>query len=122
MPSSDTIRIVAGNIDAAYFYQAVVQSVEVLVNDVHTAVKGENQEKEILSMDVKESRGSGRAGSNNGSIKPLHILNLYSSGCGFCIGQEFIKEKTNEIPAEPVLLRKMDLKEKIVTWDALNTQ
>ena len=106
VPSSDTIRIVAGNIDAAYFYQAVVQSLEVLVNDVHTAVKGENQEKEILSMDGKESRGSGRAASNNGSIKPLHTLNLYPSGCGFCIGQEFIKEKTNEIPAGQYCLGK----------------
>ncbi|MEZ3423530.1 MAG: transposase family protein [Lachnospiraceae bacterium] len=28
VPSSDTIRIVAGNIDASYFYQAVVQSLE----------------------------------------------------------------------------------------------
>ena len=28
VPSSDTIRLVAGNIDASYFYQAVVQSLE----------------------------------------------------------------------------------------------
>jgi len=77
---------------------------------------------EILSMDGKESRGAKRADSNNGKIKPLHTLNLYPSGCGFCIGQEFIKEKTNEIPAGPVLLGKMDLKGKVVTWDALNTQ
>ncbi len=53
MPSSVTIRIVAGNIDAAYFYRAVIQSMEALVNDVHTAVKGEEDEAEILSMDVK---------------------------------------------------------------------
>ena len=112
----------AGNIDAAYFYQAVVQSLERLVNDVQAAIKGQNNEAEILSMDGKESRGSKRADSNNGNIKPLHTLNLYSSGCGFCIGQEFIKEKTNEIPAGPVLLSKMDLKGKVVTWDALNTQ
>lgn len=122
VPSSDTIRIVAGNIDAAYFYQAVIQSMEALVNDVHTAVKGQDNEVEILSMDGKESRGSKRTDSNNGNIKPLHTLNLYSSGCGFCVGQEFIKEKTNEIPAGPVLLGKMDLKGKVVTWDALNTQ
>ncbi len=73
-------------------------------------------------MDGKESRGAKRADSNNGKIKPLHTLNLYPSGCGFCIGQEFIKEKTNEIPVGPVLLGKMDLKGKVVTWDALNTQ
>ena len=122
VPSSDTIRVVSGNIDAAYFYQAVIQSMEALINDVHAAIKGQDNEVEILSMDGKESRGSKRTDSNNGSIRPLHTLNLYSSGCGFCIGQEFIKEKTNEIPAGSVLLRKMDLKGKVVTWDALNTQ
>ena len=122
IPSSDTIRLVAGNIDAAYFYQAVIQSLEGLVNDVQTAVMGQDQEKEILSMDGKESRGSKRIQGHNGAVKQLQALNLYSSGCGFCIGQEFIKEKTNEIPAGPVLLGKMDLKGKIVTWDALNTQ
>ena len=52
VPSSDTIRVVAGNIDVAHFYQAVVQSLEKLVNDVHTAVMGQDKEKEILSMDV----------------------------------------------------------------------
>ena len=112
----------AGNIDAAYFYQAVIQSMEALVNDIHTAVTGQDNEVEILSMDGKESRGSKRIQGQNGAVKPLQALNLYSSDCGFCIGQEFIKEKTNEIPAGPVLLGKMDLKGKIVTWDALNTQ
>ena len=122
VPSSDTIRIVAGNIDAAYFYQAVIQSMEALVNDVQAAVTGQGNEVEILSMDGKESRGSKRIQGQNGAVKPLQALNLYSLDCGFCIGQEFIKEKTNEIPAGPVLLGKMDLKGKIVTWDALNTQ
>ena len=122
IPSSDTIRLVAGNIDAAYFYHAVVQSLEGLVNDVQAAVMGQDQEKEILSMDGKESRGSKRIQGHNGAVKQLQALNLYSSGCGFCTGQEFIKEKTNEIPAGPVLLEKMDLKGKIVAWDALNTQ
>ncbi len=67
VPSSDTIRIVAGNIDAAYFYQAVIQSLEELVNDVQAAVKGQDNEMEILSMDGKESRGSKRTDSNNGN-------------------------------------------------------
>jgi len=121
VPSSDTIRVVAGNIDSAFFYQAVIQSLEELVHDVHTVI-GQKSGREILSMDGKESRSSKRSGADNCSIKPLHTLNLYSSDCGFCIGQEFIKEKTNEIPAGPILLKKMDLKGKIITWDALNTQ
>lgn len=46
--------------------------------------------------------------------KTITGINLYSLDRGFCIGQEFIKEKTNKIPARPVLLGKMDLKGKIV--------
>ena len=79
VPSSDTIRIVAGNIDAAYFYQAVIQSMEALVNDVQAAVTGQGNEVEILSMDGKESRGSKRIQGQNGAVKPLQALNLYSS-------------------------------------------
>ena len=64
-------RIVAGNIDAAYFYQAVIQSLEALVNDIHTAVTGQDNEVGILSMDGKESRGSKRVQGHNGAVKPL---------------------------------------------------
>lgn len=39
-----------------------------------------------------------------------------------CIGQEFIEEKSNEIPTGPGLLERMDIKGCVVTWDALNTQ
>ena len=76
MQSSDTIRIVAGNTGAAYFYQAVVQSLEKLVNDVHNGIMGQGQEKEILSMDDKESRGTKRIQGHNGAVKPLQALNL----------------------------------------------
>lgn len=34
-------------INAAYFYQAVILSLEELVNDVHTAIMGQSQGKEI---------------------------------------------------------------------------
>lgn len=57
-------------------------------------------------MNGKESRGSKRIQEYNSAVKPIQVLNIYSSGCGFCIGQEFIKEKTNEIPAGPVLFGK----------------
>ena len=39
-----------------------------------------------------------------------------------CIGQVFVDEKSNEIPAAKDLLKIIDIKDAIVTWDALNTQ
>ena len=56
VPSLDTIRVVVGNFDATYFYQAIVQS---LVNDVHTAVIGQENEVEILSMNGKKKGQKG---------------------------------------------------------------
>lgn len=40
----------------------------------------------------KESR-------KDGEIKPLNVLNVFSSRYGMCIEQEMIEEKTNEITA-----------------------
>lgn len=39
-----------------------------------------------------------------------------------CIGQVFVDEKSNEIPATKDLFKIIDLKDTIVTLDALNTQ
>ncbi|MEG2011524.1 MAG: hypothetical protein RR067_05985 [Bacilli bacterium] len=34
---------------------------------------------------------------------------------------EFIEEKTNEIPTGPKLLKRLDIKDTVITFDALNT-
>lgn len=73
-------------------------------------------------MDGKESRGSGRKQTVSGDVKALHTLNVYSSQYGMCLAQKFMEEKTNEIPAAQELLKMMDLKDSIVTADALNCQ
>ena len=39
-----------------------------------------------------------------------------------CIDQEIIEEKTNEITAIPEVIKRLNLKNVICTWDALNTQ
>lgn len=46
MPNGSVLGIGAF-INAAYFYQAVILSLEELVNDVHTAIMGQSQGKEI---------------------------------------------------------------------------
>ncbi len=47
---------------------------------------------------------------------------MYSNDCGICLAQKFIDGKTNEIPAAQELLRLMDLRDTIVTADAMNCQ
>lgn len=118
VPSSDTFRVVVSGIDPAHFYQIIMNVLEKIIDDIYCAVSGEDAGSDILSMDGKESRGSRRSRDRNA----LHTLNLYSADYGICIGQEFIEEKSNEIPAGPKLLERMDIKGCVVTWDALNTQ
>lgn len=79
--------------------------------------------KDILSFDEKVDNGSKR---NKGYIteetKPLNVLNVYSDKLEMCIDQEMIEEKTNEITAIPEIIERLNLKNVICTWDALNTQ
>ena len=49
-------------------------------------------------------------------------MSVYSHNYGVSIIQDYIKDKDNEIPMGPKLLEQLDLKNCIVTSDALNTQ
>lgn len=75
-----------------------------------------------MSIDGKESRGSKRKTGVQREIRALQTLNVYSNDYGICLAQKFIEEKTNEIPAAQEILRLMDLKDMIVTADAMNCQ
>ena len=39
-----------------------------------------------------------------------------------CIASEIIDDKTNEITTIPSILKRINAKNSIITWDALNTQ
>ena len=79
--------------------------------------------KDFYHFDGKIDKGSKRKrDKNNEKIKPLNVLNVYSECAGMCIDQEMIEDKTNEIPAIPKIIERLDLKGVICTWDALNTQ
>lgn len=124
IPTDDTYRVVMGNINTEHFYQVTVQlllhTIEGIVSlseknvDIH--------KKSIVSVDGKESRGSKRKSGEQGEVRALQTLNVYSNDCGICLAQKFIEEKTNEIPAAQELLRLMDLRDTIVTADAMNCQ
>lgn len=79
--------------------------------------------KDILSFDGKVDKGSARKkGYIIEETKPLNVLNVYSDKLQMCIEQEMIADKTNEITAIPEVIKRLDLKNVICTWDALNTQ
>ena len=124
IPTDDTIRIVVSSINVEYLYSIVVSFLMEKLNGIINTFgqTSESESQEILSCDGKVSKSSKRNNTETGGSKALNTLNVYSSNWGFCLEQEFIEEKTNEIPTTPEVLKRMDLRGSIVTWDALNTQ
>lgn len=82
-----------------------------------------NSERDILSIDGKVDKGSSRNENElRESIKSLNVLNVYSNNYQMCIASEIIEDKTNEITTIPSILKRINAKGSIITWDALNTQ
>lgn len=71
----------------------------------------------VVAIDGKKARGSASGGS-----KGVHIVSAWADAIGLCIGQYKTEEKSNEITAIPELLDLLDLKNIIVTIDAMGCQ
>lgn len=124
IPSDDTIRVVISSINSNYFYNIVVEFFMEIINKLTETVnqKVDSKEQDIFSIDGKTSCSSKRNDTDIEGSRALHTLNAYSSNYGICIGQVFVDEKSNEIPAVKDLLKIINIKNTVVTWDALNTQ
>ncbi len=82
-----------------------------------------NPQYDFYHFDGKMDKSSGRkTNAKNEIIKNLNVLNVYSDLLSMCIDQEMIEEKTNEITAIPDVIKRLNIKGVICTWDALNTQ
>ena len=73
-------------------------------------------------MDGKTSNGSKRNNGINKEEKAVNTMSVYSTNYGMSLIQDYIEEKSNEIPMGPKLLEKLNLNGCVVTADALNTQ
>lgn len=83
--------------------------------------------RDVLNIDGKIDRGSSRLQYNSETeeyekIKHLNVLNVYSNKLGACIASEMIEDKTNEITSFPTIIERLNIRNKIITVDALNTQ
>lgn len=76
------------------------------------------QESELLTMDGKTMRGTIPKGSTRG----VHLLAVYLPSEGIVLKQVEVGEKENEISAAPKLIEGLNLKNKIVCADAMQTQ
>jgi len=106
-PSEPTIRRVLQKIDPQMLDQQISQWL----------VKNSLLPGNAVAVDGKTLRGSYDADQ-----RPLHLLSAILHKEGVVIGQTAVEEKTNEIPKLKDLLDPLDLKDTIITADAMHTQ
>jgi predicted transposase YbfD/YdcC len=110
IPSHDTFGRVFSLIDSEKFETCFLSWIESLQIDVIN---------EIISIDGKTLRGSHDRSKGK---KPLHLVSAWASNNKILLGQVKTAEKSNEITAIPELLEMINVKDSIVTIDAMGCQ
>ena len=118
IPSHDTIQRVISIINPSTLYTSTVKYLINLINNL--TIK--TNEKDVKSMDGKTINGSSRSELTTDKIMPTNVMSIYSHDYGMSIIQDFIEDKSNEIPMGPELIKQLNLSDSIITADALNTQ
>ena len=85
------------------------------MEDMLNSGEGEKLHR-ILALDGKTQRGNGTSNQ-----KANHIVSAVDEN-GFCLGQNRVDEKSNEITAIPDLIDTLNIKGHIITTDAMGTQ
>lgn len=109
IPSHDTIYRVLCALNRHVFAKCFAEWIE----DLNTTLGLKH-----VAIDGKSLRGS-RANTFTGCV---HLVNAWATEQGLCLGQVAVEDKSNEIPAIPILLKTLDLKGSLVTIDATGCQ
>jgi predicted transposase YbfD/YdcC len=113
IPSHDTFRRVFARLDPKQLESCLIAWAEALRSKA--AVTGE----EIVALDGKTLRHSFDTATGTAAI---HIVSAWASRARLCLGQVKVNEKSNEITAVPALLKMLDIRDCLVTADAMNCQ
>ena len=123
MPSISTLRRVISYINPADLEQLCVKVMNnFLKNNAPLYQNGDLIIEDIKPMDGKTANSSDRKSSKNGKVSKMNAMSIVSVKNGNCEATEFIGDKTNEIPTGPELLKRVNVKNILVTFDALSTQ
>jgi predicted transposase YbfD/YdcC len=110
IPSHDTIERAFAMVSPKF-----LQGLRDEFNEILNSDEGERIRR-ILGIDGKTQRGNG-----NGEQEPNHIVSCVDDR-GFCLSEELVGDKSNEITAIPKLLDNLNIKGHIITTDAMGCQ
>lgn len=122
IPSHDTFRRILAIIKPDELNTLLVKVLHTSDTAIRRALGLSAPQKKIISVDGKQLRGTGRKADTSEEIKDLQILNVYEQDTQTCLYSEAIESKTNEIPHAQQILAKMNLKDTVVTFDAMHLQ
>ncbi len=108
VPSHDTFNRIFQAIKPEYFAEFLTRTTD----QIRKNISGE-----IVAFDGKTHRGT-----SNGLDSALHMLNAWAVKNRLVLGQLPVPDKSNEITAMPQLMDMLELKDCIITADALNCQ
>ena len=118
IPSHDTMQRVISLLNPETLYSSCIKFLIEKIDELTS----KERTKDVLSMDGKVSKGSSRSKETTEEIKAINTMSIYSHNYGVSLVQDYIEDKSNEIPMGPELIKKLNLTNCILTADALNTQ
>ena len=110
VPSHDTFGRVFARLDTGEFLSAMHQWVDQFAGSLRS--RG-------IAIDGKTLRGSFDQAAGQ---SPLHTITAFATDTRLVLRQMSVGEKSNEIPAVPVLLQLLELEGAVVTLDAMHAQ
>lgn len=108
IPSHDTLGAFFGAFDRETFSTFFMEFTQRLAQ----------KDSRVVAIDGKTVRG---VASQFGE-SPLHIVSAFCTQNRLTLGQETVNEKSNEITAIPTLIDLLDLKNAVITIDAMGCQ
>ncbi len=120
-PSNDTYARAFQHLDNTEFVQETIGRIRQFYDKVSKYSKTTG--RRMISGDGQVVRGTNRTSINeDNSLRPVNILNFYDVSKSVVLCSKQVENKTNEIPVFQSLLKKFDIKDAIVTADALHCQ
>jgi predicted transposase YbfD/YdcC len=115
VPSADTLLRIYATIDPNKFMDIFSS----WVKDIVSEKLGNNHDFNVIPIDGKAIR-SATDKINNGNVP--YVVSAFLNDLGISIGQVKVPDKANEITAIPDLIDLLDIKDCIITIDAIGTQ
>ena len=117
-PSHDTLRRVFSLLDSDSLKEATICRFYEFLRQL----EDKSHSLKHIAIDGKFINATGRQEGSKKPLGNLNVLNIYSVTENTCLISEVVGEKTNEIPVAQQLLSSMNLKDCIVSADALHCQ